>query len=134
MAVTLGWGVARIARGPAAAVVPGALALAVLAQLPSVLLARRQLTAPTSTGARDDVQLGERLVYRWVGGHARSGEDPAGNEAVLAHWDRGHVIEWVADRPTVATNFGSYLGVESYRDPPRFFLSEDVSEAGTASR
>ena len=48
---------------------------------------------------------------------------------VLAHWDRGHAIEWVADRPTVSTNFGSYLGLASYRDPARFFLESDPAAA-----
>ena len=32
---------------------------------------------------------------------------------VMAHWTDGHVIEYVAQRPTIVTNFGDDLG-ESY--------------------
>ncbi len=49
-------------------------------------------------------------------------------EGVLASWGDGHMIEWVAQRPTVATVFGSYLGQSSYRFGPRAFLSENDSE------
>jgi hypothetical protein len=48
---------------------------------------------------------------------------------VLADWSWGHVIEWVAGRPTVATNFGLYVGEESFRAPARFLLCEDPAEA-----
>lgn len=44
---------------------------------------------------------------------------------VLSSWGNGHVIEWVAERPTVATNFGSYLGEDSYTFGPRAFLAEE---------
>ncbi|MDA8593065.1 hypothetical protein N9L90_04040, partial [Planctomycetota bacterium] len=41
--------------------------------------------------------------------------------AVLAEWDLGHAIEWRAERPTTATNFGLYLGEDSFLAPWRFF-------------
>lgn len=49
--------------------------------------------------------------------------------SVMALWEQGHPIEWVADRPSVGTNFGSYVGRASFLDPSRFFLSEDPREA-----
>ncbi len=55
--------------------------------------------------------------------------DQPGEGAVLAHWDRGHLIEWVGGRPTVATGFGSYLGEDALLDPWRFFLETDPKVA-----
>lgn len=66
----------------------------------------------------------QRALYRWLG--ERAGAPGA---AVLAAWYHGHGIEWVARRPTVATNFGSYVGVEGYLAPWRFFLEHDPAAA-----
>jgi len=66
-----------------------------------------------------------RELYTWLGDHAPD----RGERAVLASWDQGHAIEWVAGLPTVATNFGSYVGADSYLDPMRFFLSADSARA-----
>jgi len=49
--------------------------------------------------------------------------------AVLANWSRGHEIEWAAQRPSVATNFGSYVGVEGFLAPAHFFLNADPARA-----
>lgn len=49
--------------------------------------------------------------------------------SVLALWEQGHPIEWAADRPSVGTNFGSYVGQESFLDPSHFFLAEDPRAA-----
>lgn len=73
-------------------------------------------------GAR--FQRETRLQLEWL----RSWEDAAPG-ALLAQWERGHTIEWGADRPTVGTNFGIYVGVDSYLDPWRFLLAEDPTEA-----
>lgn len=140
LAVCLGWGAARLvqrlaqARGPRR--VPGALwplaglALALVLQTPSLGRTLTQLLEiaehSPAAGHAHDVQLGDRLAYDWMRRQPRA---PEGG-AVLAHWDRGHALEWAADRPSVATNFGSYVGIESYRDPARFFLSEDPLEGG----
>ncbi len=52
--------------------------------------------------------------------------------AVLAEWDHGHAIEWWGEVPTLATNFGPYVGgSERFLDPWRFFLTADDS-AGEA--
>jgi hypothetical protein len=63
----------------------------------------------------------ERRMGEWL----RERPMEEGREAVLASWGAGHMIEWVAQRPTIATNFGSYLGEESYSFGPRVFMCED---------
>lgn len=49
--------------------------------------------------------------------------------AVLAEWDLGHLIEWVAERPTVADNFGDYLGRDGFLDPWRVLFATDDARA-----
>jgi hypothetical protein len=61
-----------------------------------------------------------REIAEWIRGHT---PEPA-DYAVLAPWTWGHVLEWVAGRPTVATNFGTFVGEDAFRDPARFFLTE----------
>ncbi|MFT7669111.1 MAG: hypothetical protein ACI8X5_001811 [Planctomycetota bacterium] len=65
-----------------------------------------------------------RRMCDWL----REREVHIGREAVLSTWGYGHMIEWVTQRPTVATNFGSYLGLDSYTAPALVFLSEDDDE------
>ncbi len=66
-----------------------------------------------------------RELYRWLAAQPAKRE----NEAVLASWDHGHALEWAAARASVGTNFGSYVGEDSYLDPWRFFLEEDPRAA-----
>jgi hypothetical protein len=61
--------------------------------------------------------------------YERLRELPGSDEPVLASWDHGHAIEWIARKPSIATNFGSYLGRDSYLDPWRFFLESDLPAA-----
>lgn len=49
--------------------------------------------------------------------------------AMLAQWDLGHVIEWYAARPSVATGFGSYLSRSLFLAPWRVFAAENLAEA-----
>jgi len=116
-----------LARWPARTALPLACALALLAQFPTVrrVLPLLMRGPDPAWGGPEDAVLGERTAIEWL----RTRTDPGAGSAVLAHWDRGHVIEWAADRPTVATNFGSYVGVDSYRDPARFFLQDDPHAA-----
>lgn len=83
-----------------------------------------RLTATRSTGSpAHPADLAMREMCEWLRRSSESGS------AVLADWNHGHVIEWAADRPTVATNFGTYVGEDSFRDPSRFFLEEDAAAA-----
>jgi len=45
--------------------------------------------------------------------------------AVLASWSDGHLIEYHARRPTVSTNFGSFVGVDNFKGAPRALLHAD---------
>lgn len=44
---------------------------------------------------------------------------------VLASWSDGHLIEYHARRPTVSTNFGSFVGVDNFQGAPRALLESD---------
>ncbi len=63
---------------------------------------------------------GVRSLHDWVRLHAVAGD------SVLAHWDQGHAIESVSGMGSVATNFGSYLGDESFQIPARFFAATEM--------
>lgn len=126
LAVLLGWGAARLfARVPAAVALPLALVAGLALQGSSVAkLASGKGRVRAEAGGRRDALLGERRALEWI-----RFEGSEGDGAVIAHWDRGHFVEWVADRPSVATNFGSYVGVDSYRAPAEFFLASDLARA-----
>ncbi len=89
------------------------------------------MTLPTlaspfgGVGEADPIHSAYREVYQWIG------EQPLldAQESVLATWDQGHSIEWLSKRGSVATNFGTYVGEDSYRDPSRFFLSNSFADA-----
>lgn len=131
MAVTLGWGAGQLVQrlalhgrwrvlGPI-----GAGVIAALAQAPHVgVLADRYGLAPEATTVSAHRRRAVLGMCEWLRSHRA---DPPGS--VLAHWNWGHLIEWTGDHPSIATNFGSYVGEESFAVPPRFFLCEDNREA-----
>ncbi len=128
MAVLLGFAAAHVATRLRSRVLALTFALlALAAHWPSASSAWRRLSAPRDPqlGGPFDPVAGERIALEWI----RSRTSGADEWSVLAHWDRGHVIEWAAGAPSVATNFGSYIGVDSYQDPARFFLGEDLKDA-----
>ncbi|MBW2314896.1 MAG: hypothetical protein JRH10_11950 [Deltaproteobacteria bacterium] len=55
---------------------------------------------------------------------------------VLAHWSNGHILEYVARRPTVVTNFGDDLGEENWLLAARYFAAgeREASRLLDASR
>ena len=149
MAIAVGWGIASwlacesrapwarpagwLRRLPAAVLVLLALAGAGLANLAVAGPMARRVAAlevgalwqPFRRGPDARLRRGQRLAIEWL-----RGQGPAPlEESVLAAWDLGHTIEWAAHRPTVATNFGIYVGEESYLDPWRFSLAENPAEA-----
>jgi dolichyl-diphosphooligosaccharide--protein glycosyltransferase len=104
----------------------GALVLACVGQWGTCArTARNRLHPVASTNPRRDRDLGLRLLLDWL----REQGAPERDGAVLANWDLGHGIEWIADRPSVATNFGSYVGEESFAAPAAFFLETDEARA-----
>jgi len=130
MAVLLGIAAARIALHLRSRWLVAAFAsVAVLSQWPSAASAWRRLSTPRDPqlGGLFDPVCGERLALEWI----RTRTSASDEWSVLAHWDRGHMIEWASNAPSVATNFGSYIGVDSYCDPARFYLSDDLAAART---
>lgn len=134
MTLGLGWLVAdfagerRALRALSASIaLPLALALVVLAQWPSIALTWERIASGERLVHDGFAQRfrGFRDLYVWLHEHTPATED----YSVLASWDHGHSLEWVAGRATVATNFGSYVGEDSYLDPWRFFLEESPARA-----
>jgi asparagine N-glycosylation enzyme membrane subunit Stt3 len=109
---------------PALAAAVG-LVLGALGQWPVVrhTIARTRAGQHVAVGPALDDQRSTRALLHWI-----QDSTPAGS-AVLAAWDLGHAIEWVAGRASVATNFGSYVGEAGYLAPWRFFLEEDPAAA-----
>jgi len=89
----------------------------------------KRMTQPATFGEthaaeRDRVY---RAMYTWLRESTPHRDPP--EYSVLAQWDHGHGIEWAGERATVATNFGSFLGEDSYLDPWRYFLAQNEAEA-----
>ncbi len=141
MAVLLGWGakallqqeggplaglLANLRRLPAVALAALALGLVALANAGSTASTLDQLAngRPPALERERPARLAARRLAHWI-----ERNTVAGDWCVLADWSHGHTIEWAADRPTVATNFGSYVGEDSFRDPSRFFMEEDPRAA-----
>jgi asparagine N-glycosylation enzyme membrane subunit Stt3 len=143
MAVVLAWGAVRLVEPDRSRFLAGPRAL--LRALPRPALAALALVAVAAAHAHTlartwDALRGRlpppaareapaRLAARGLAEWLRTQVAPGADAGVLADWSWGHVIEWAAGRPTVATNFGLYVGEESFRAPARFFLCEDPVEA-----
>ena len=120
---------ARRARAAFACVSVLALALLVLGHGATVRESERRWRAGDAIESSErDFQRGLRELLRWVRGATPGPEEPGGG-ALLAQWDRGHAIEWIAARPSIATQFGSFVGEDSFLAPWRFFLESDAGRA-----
>ncbi len=116
---------ARAARLPRAAVAGILILAALLGQFQTLEQMYRAGSGPRPDWRRERAA---RELCDWT--RAYSGEHNQG--AVLSNWNRGHEIEWAAERASVATNFGSYVGEEGFLAPARFFLSADGTSAEAA--
>ncbi len=70
----------------------------------------------------------------WMRTHTPPAGDPSDLNAqpdygVLAYWDIGHMIQYVAERPVVVNNFGDDLGGQHYQDSMRLHEVESEQEA-----
>lgn len=125
-AVVLAWAAvtavrARLPRANALWLAPALAALA----LGSNAATLEQLSAPTDRPRPDWRRArARRALCTWIREHT---EDTG--EAVLGNWNLGHEIEWAAGRPTIATNFGSYVGEKGFLTPARVYLATDLSSA-----
>jgi hypothetical protein len=48
---------------------------------------------------------------------------------VMADWSHGQLIQWAAEQPVVAANYGHYTGAEAFLDGFRFFAEVDAARA-----
>lgn len=135
-AVCLAWFVVQIFRLPLLARVRSLPAWCLFLPLIALSLAlqwpttRSYATSVASAGLfPEPMRLPRARATRAMLDWLRENTPADGEAGVLARWSHGHRIEWVADRPTIATNFGSYLGEESFLFPARLFLTEDPLEA-----
>lgn len=144
MAVVLGWALARfvlsgesswlgrrlalVRRAPAPSLAAAGAVLALASHALVVDGTVRRLAVPGDEPVYGPFQmrdLAAREMAEWLRRHSPE----SGDYSVLANWGSGHLIEWAAGRPTVATNFGSYVGPESFKDPLKFFIAEDPTTA-----
>lgn len=94
------------------------------------LVGTESLARPLAGEAHvDPTATARRHLLEWIGDRAPELPAAEAEASVLAPWDWGHEIEWRARMASVATNFGSYVGVDGYRAPARFFLATDPAQA-----
>lgn len=117
----------RKLRVPRPAVVALLLAVAVAANVGTVR--RTAASLQRTDDGPGQTEQPSAAVARELAEWCRTHTPADGKSAVLASWTWGHLIEWAAERPTVATNFGTFVGEESFRAPARFFLAEDEAQA-----
>jgi hypothetical protein len=106
-----------------------AILLAVGVQARSVqhTVARMQSQPDAGTTHKRQRELALRGLCGWL--RERPTDPPRGS--VLAEWSAGHRLEWAARWPTVATNFGLYVGETGFRAPARFLLTDQPQVAET---
>ena len=75
---------------------------------------------------RDPTQTEVIAALEWL--RAQPIRDP-GRPAVFSEWDWGHLIQYYADRPAVATPFGTDGGDGAMEDMAAFFLTRSPAEA-----
>lgn len=82
---------------------------------------RRARTDPPFTDSL--AKRSSRLMADWLREHSPEGS------GVMALWGHGQTIQWAAERGVVASNYGHYVGEESFLDSFRFFAGDDVAQA-----
>jgi hypothetical protein len=79
------------------------------------------------------VSPGMIAALEWL----RTAPDPDGRPGVMANWDIGHAVQYYADKPSVASPFGTTLdvGERALRDAAAFYYAteEDDAERALAS-
>ncbi|MBC8405045.1 MAG: hypothetical protein H8E15_07450 [Planctomycetes bacterium] len=98
------------------------IAAATALQWPTISSVRKISTGPQPGPKWIARMSAPQAMYEWL----RQQPD---SEGVLSNWGQGHAITWAAQKPSVACNFGSYVGVESFQAPSRFFLAESRADA-----
>ncbi len=83
---------------------------------PSSIQARKRMLTRTAEWLRDETP--ETAGFLGPG-------DP--EYAVLSDWSDGHLLKYVARRPTLADNFGDDVGPEGFRAVETFYLANEVA-------
>jgi len=81
----------------------------------------RAIEAPPFTDSL--AKRSARGLANWMRGNTKPGA------AVMASWSYGQLLQWVAERPVVASNYGHYVGEEAFLDSFRFFGAQDPAQA-----
>lgn len=115
------------------------LAVAALALLPLGLAAWGQWSLPEAELAavrrwRAEVVVGLRWMRRNTPEVEWTRADERQAYAVLSAWGLGHLIEYHARRPTITTNFGSYVGEAPFAAAHRALLEADPEAFATQLR
>lgn len=107
-----------------------AIALATLLPfaVPSALAVRDGLpgSRPSTAAAFDATMSWVRANTPRTSGLA--GGEPSPEYSVLAPWDLGHLVQYRAERPTVANNFGWFLPGGGLRDEMAAYFARDLED------
>jgi hypothetical protein len=82
---------------------------------------RRAIDAPPFTDSL--AKRSSREMAEWLRSHSPP------RAAVMAPWGFGQMIQWAAERPVVASNYGHYTGEQAFLDGFRFFAETDPQRA-----
>lgn len=81
----------------------------------------RAIDAPPFTDSL--AKRSARGMSNWLRANSKPGA------AVMASWSYGQLIQWAAERPVVASNYGHYTGEQAFLDSFRFFGAQDSAQA-----
>jgi asparagine N-glycosylation enzyme membrane subunit Stt3 len=120
--VRAAWSRAKLAAWPAWAT--ASLAAAAALGLHTIGVASTVRRAASDKPFTDSLaKRSAREMSDWLRLHAppRSG--------VMAEWSHGQLIQWAAEQPVVASNYGHYTGEAAFHDAFAFFAEEDPRRA-----
>ena len=94
---------------------------------------------PLRLGTQAIATRGLLRTAEWIAANTpqTAGFDDLGAEpeyGVLAHWDLGHILIYVGQRPTVVGNFGDDLGDENFALHRRYYLASETLAAKILDR
>lgn len=84
-------------------------------------LATQPSTAPRESAPR----RAARECAEWL----RQNHRDERTNAVLAFWTFGHTLQWAAEKPVVASNYGTYVGASGFHAPAQVFLAPSLDAA-----
>ncbi|MCK6448274.1 MAG: hypothetical protein L6Q99_17950 [Planctomycetes bacterium] len=85
----------------------------------------RFTTAPSTAPRESAPRRAARECAEWL---RRQHRDER-TSAVLAFWTFGHTLQWAAQKPVVASNYGTYVGAAGFHAPAQVFLAPSLDAA-----